>query len=92
MIIVRALALVCLLTDIQANLEKVLEARGGQFFAGNSLTWAELHFLQLTESLETMSPKVRGKHQPGACIDQNTIKICFLLLVSGRHTQAGESG
>merc|ERR1712088_842281 len=40
-----------------ANLEKVLERRGGQFFAGNCLTWAELHFLQLTESLETMSPK-----------------------------------
>merc|ERR1711997_555317 len=40
-----------------ANLEKVLEKRGGQFFAGNSLTWAELHFLQLVDSLETMSPK-----------------------------------
>merc|ERR1712193_379744 len=40
-----------------ANLEKVLTARGGQFLAGNSLSWAELHFLQLTESLETMSPK-----------------------------------
>ena len=46
--------------NIQANLEKVLERRGGQFFAGNCLTWAELHFLQLTESLETMSPKVRA--------------------------------
>merc|ERR1711994_1044009 len=40
-----------------ANLEKVLEKRGGQFLAGNCLTWAELHFLQLAESLETMSPK-----------------------------------
>merc|ERR1711992_272672 len=40
-----------------ANLEKVLTARGGQFLAGNSLSWAELHFLQLAESLETMSPK-----------------------------------
>ena len=50
---------VCLYIDIQANLEKVLEVRGGQFLAGNCLTWAELHFLQLTESLETMSPKVR---------------------------------
>ena len=50
---------VCLYIDIKANLEKVLEKRGGQFFAGNCLTWAELHFLQLTESLETMSPKVR---------------------------------
>merc|ERR1712038_886374 len=32
-----------------ANLEKVLEARGGQFLAGNCLTWAELHFLQLVD-------------------------------------------
>ena len=58
MIIVRALALVCLLTDIQANLEKVLEARGGQFFAGNSLTWAELHFLQLVDLMSSPYPKV----------------------------------
>jgi len=40
-----------------ANLEKVMKARGGQFFAGNCFSWAELHFLQLSESLETMSPK-----------------------------------
>ena len=46
------------IVSIQANLEKVLTARGGQFLAGNSLSWAELHFLQLAESLETMSPKV----------------------------------
>merc|ERR1712087_821841 len=52
-----------------ANLEKVLERRGGQFFAGNCLTWAELHFLQLTESLETMSPK---------CLD-TTPKLANLL-------------
>merc|ERR1711994_596430 len=52
-----------------ANLEKVLTARGGQFFAGNSLSWAELHFLQLTESLETMSPK---------CLD-TTPKLANLL-------------
>ena len=51
-----------LIGNIQANLEKVMETRGGQFFAGNSLSWAELHFLQLTESLETMSPKVREKY------------------------------
>merc|ERR1711971_454022 len=36
-----------------ANLEKVLERRGGQFFAGNSLTWAELHFLQLVDLMST---------------------------------------
>ena len=46
------------MTDIQANLEKVLEKRGGQFFAGNSLTWAELHFLQLVDLISSQNPKV----------------------------------
>jgi len=41
-----------------ANLEKVLEARGAQFFAGNSLTWAELHFLQLVDLMSSPNPKV----------------------------------
>jgi len=31
------------------RLEAVLAARGGQFFAGNSFTWAELHLLQLVD-------------------------------------------
>ena len=52
--------LVCLLVDIQANLEKVLEKRGGQFFAGNCLTWAELHFLQLVDLISTQNPKVEN--------------------------------
>merc|ERR1711874_485619 len=39
------------------NLEKVLEKRGGQFFAGNCLTWAELHFLQLVDLVSTQNPK-----------------------------------
>ena len=51
-------SLVLILTDIQANLEKVLEKRGGQFFAGNSLTWAELHFLQLVDLISSQNPKV----------------------------------
>merc|ERR1712066_886482 len=41
-----------------ANLEKVLEKRGGQFLAGNCLTWAELHFLQLVDLVSAMNPKV----------------------------------
>ena len=48
----------CSFIDIQANLEKVLEKRGGQFFAGNCLTWAELHFLQLVDLMSTQNPKV----------------------------------
>merc|ERR1712059_53758 len=31
------------------RLEKCLASRGGQFFAGNALTWAELHFIQLVD-------------------------------------------
>ena len=41
-----------------ANLEKTLEKRGGQFLAGNCLTWAELHFLQLVDLMSTLNPKV----------------------------------
>ena len=48
----------CSFIDIQANLEKVLEKRGGQFFAGNCLTWAELHFLQLVDLMSSPNPKV----------------------------------
>merc|ERR1712090_93037 len=32
------------------RLEKCLTIRGGQFFAGNALTWAEFHFLQFIDS------------------------------------------
>jgi len=40
------------------NLEKVLSNRGGQFFAGNALTWAELHFLQFVDFMLRLSPQV----------------------------------
>eukprot|EP00088_Acartia_fossae_P071628 TRINITY_DN9882_c0_g1_i2.p1 TRINITY_DN9882_c0_g1~~TRINITY_DN9882_c0_g1_i2.p1 ORF type:complete len:203 (-),score=66.83 TRINITY_DN9882_c0_g1_i2:48-656(-) len=36
-----------------ANLEKRLEARGGQFLAGNTLTWADLHLHVVTNLLVT---------------------------------------
>merc|ERR1719370_2039487 len=36
------------------RLEKVLVARGGQFFAGNAFTWAELHFLQFVDLAKTL--------------------------------------
>merc|ERR1712154_330435 len=32
-----------------ANLEKLLEKRGGQYFVGNRWSWAELHFYQIIE-------------------------------------------
>jgi len=31
------------------RLEKLLTSRGGQFFAGNCLTWADLHFLHFVD-------------------------------------------
>merc|ERR1711942_127057 len=37
-----------------ANLEKVLEKRGGQFFVGNAFSWAELHLLQLVDIILSM--------------------------------------
>ena len=30
-------------SDVKARLEDRLEQRGGQFFVGNNLTWADLH-------------------------------------------------
>ncbi len=35
------------LSPILQNLEKRISARGGQFMAGNSLTWADLHCYQV---------------------------------------------
>ena len=33
---------------LQANLEKMLVSRGGQFFVGNNFTWADLAVFQFT--------------------------------------------
>jgi len=32
-----------------SNLEKILQKRGGQYFVGNKVTWAEMHFYQIME-------------------------------------------
>ena len=41
-----------------ANLEKKLESRGGQHFAGNALTWADTHvFLYLSEQEPGLTEK-----------------------------------
>jgi len=40
------------------QLERVLASRGGQFFAGNRLSWAELHFLQLVDLLSAQNEMV----------------------------------
>merc|ERR1712227_871746 len=31
------------------HFEKILQKRGGQYFAGNKVTWAEMHFYQIME-------------------------------------------
>merc|ERR1712154_140902 len=58
-----------------ANLEKVLEKRGGQFFAGNSLSWAELHFLQLVDLMSTQNPKCLEATPKLASLVERTRKV-----------------
>lgn len=53
-----------------ARLEKVLAARGGQFFAGNTMTWAELHFLQFIDLAVGMSKNEK--------LLEDTPKLCDL--------------
>ena len=36
---------------IQKNLEKKVEQRGGDFFIGKKVTWAEMHFFQIIDAL-----------------------------------------
>ena len=43
------------------KLEKRLESRGGQFFAGNSLTWADLHLFAFLDTLNSMVPNAVDK-------------------------------
>merc|ERR1712173_12100 len=58
-----------------ANLEKLLVKRGGQFFAGNRFTWAELHFLQLVDLMSTMNPKVLDGYPKLANLIERTRKV-----------------
>ena len=45
---------------VQANLEKVLVRRGGQFFVGNNLTWADLAVFQfVSDGVAGKAPKVK---------------------------------
>ena len=37
------------MTCVKTNLENILGKRGGNFFVGNKLSWAELHFLQMMD-------------------------------------------
>jgi glutathione S-transferase len=39
-----------------ANLEAQLKSRGGQFFAGNQLTWADLQLFNILDFLKTLHP------------------------------------
>merc|ERR1712018_769709 len=58
-----------------ANLEKTLVKRGGQFLAGNCLTWAELHFLQLVDLMSTLNPKVLDATPKLANLVERTRKV-----------------
>ena len=43
------------------KLEKRLEAHGGQFFAGNGLTWADLQLFAFLDTLGKMMPNTVDK-------------------------------
>ena len=43
------------------KLEKRLEARGGQFFAGNCLTWADLQLFQCLDFYKSLVPSAVDK-------------------------------
>ena len=42
----------------KTNLENILGKRGGNFFVGNKLSWAELHFLQIMDVILDNNGKV----------------------------------
>ena len=44
---------------VQGNLEARLTGRGGQFFVGNSLTWADLHLFSVADRLRLDQAEVR---------------------------------
>ena len=46
------------MTFIKTNLENILGKRGGNFFVGNKLSWAELHFLQMMDVILDNNEKV----------------------------------
>merc|ERR1712226_120178 len=42
-----------------ARLEKCLAARGGQFFAGNKLSWADLHLTNMMDIMGDLAPNTQ---------------------------------
>ena len=46
--------------EIQANLEKMLVSRGGQFYVGNNMSWADLAVFQFaSDGIGGKPPKVK---------------------------------
>ena len=45
-------------TYLQGKLEARLIERGGQFFVGNNLTWADLHVFAVLDRLRVDNPEV----------------------------------
>ena len=48
--------------DFQSKLEKRLKDNGGQWFAGNSLTWADLHLYFFAGTGDYIEPDVLWKY------------------------------
>merc|ERR1712223_319581 len=55
-----------------ANLEKLLEKRGGQYFVGNRWSWAELHFYQIIELILAQHAQVGSKNIE-TCVSQFSV-------------------
>ena len=57
------------------NLEKILIRRGGQYFAGNSVSWAELYFLQFVDLINMIQDDFLNTVPKLKNLDERTRKI-----------------
>ena len=53
------------------SMEKLLKAQGGKYFAGSSLTWADIVVYQFVSSMKVPRPS-----QPKALIEDNDLTGC----------------
>ena len=54
-----------------ASMEKLLKAQGGKYFAGSSLTWADIVVYQFVSSMKVPRP-----NQPKALIEESDLTGC----------------
>ena len=61
------------------SMEKLLKAQGGKYFAGSSLTWADIVVYQFVSSMKVPRPS-----QPKALIEDSDLTGCPALSVSNQ--------